>query len=227
MATAKRSTKKPTRTKRPKRSPAVGRVRQAGRQTAPAKGDFKAALTGLARALAALGQPYSVIGGMAVIAHGHVRTTQDIDIAWVPPLRNAADVFLKQAATFELRPRIVNAGKFATENLVLLMEHQPTGIPVDISFALQDFEKIAAREATPMKVLGVSLPVVALDDLLVYKMIASRTQDIADVEMLLTSSKAIDSRRIHRTLAEFDAILETNRASDFDRLWRAARRTKR
>lgn len=58
-------------------------------------------------------------------------------------------------------------------------------------------------------------------------MIASRTQDIADVEMLLTSSKAIDSRRIHRTLAEFDAILETNRASDFDRLWRAARRTKR
>jgi hypothetical protein len=131
--------------------------------------------------LAALGQPYSVIGGMAVIAHGHVRTTQDIDIAWVPPLR----------------------------------------------FALQDFEKIAALAATPMKVLGVSLPVVALDDLLVYKMIASRTQDIADVEMLLTSSKAIDSSRINHTLAEFDAILETNRASDFDRLWRAAQRAKR
>ncbi len=78
-----------------------------------------------------------------------------------------------------------------------------------------------------MKVLGVSLPVVALDDLLVYKMIASRTQDIADVEMLLTSSKAIDSSRINHTLAEFDAILETNRASDFDRLWRAAQRAKR
>lgn len=162
-----------------------------------------------------------------MIAHGHVRTTQDIDIAWVPPLRNAADVFLKQAANFGLRPRIGDAGKFATENLVLLMEHQPTGIPVDISFALQDFEKIAALAATPMKVLGVSLPVVALDDLLVYKMIASRTQDIADVEMLLTSSKAIDSSRINHTLAEFDAILETNRASDFDRLWRAAQRAKR
>ncbi|MBP9085633.1 MAG: hypothetical protein KBG15_05915 [Kofleriaceae bacterium] len=226
MATAKRSTKKPARTKRPERSPIVGNVRKAVRQNAAAKSDFEAALTSLREALASLGQPYSVIGGMAVIAHGHVRTTQDIDIAWVPPLRNAPEVFIKHAAKFKLRPRIADANIFATENLVLLMEHQPTGIPVDISFALQDFERLAASNAMRMKVLGVMLPVVALNDLLVYKMIASRTQDIADVEMLLTSKAPIDNVRIQQTLAEFDSILETDRAGDFALLWRAARRRK-
>ncbi len=77
-----------------------------------------------------------------------------------------------------------------------------------------------------MKVLGVMLPVVALNDLLVYKMIASRTQDIADIEMLLTSKAPVDYVRIQQTLAEFDSILETDRAGDFALLWRAARRRK-
>lgn len=213
--------------KRGTRSPAVGRVGKTIRKNAAAATGFEAALTSLSSALEALGQPYSVIGGMAVIAHGHVRTTQDIDIAWVPPSNRPAELFIKKAALFDLAPRIADASNFAAQNLVLLMEHKPTGIPVDISFALQDFERVAASRATRMKVLGVLLQVVALGDLLIYKMIASRTQDIADVEMLLSSKAPIDEIGIQSTLAEFDAILDTDRADNFALLLRNVRKRKR
>jgi hypothetical protein len=226
---AKPAKHRPTKTsgaKRGTRSPAVGRVRKTIRKNAAATG-FQAALTDLSSALEALGQPYSVIGGMAVIAHGHVRTTQDIDIAWVPPPSRPAELFIKKAALFGLHPRIADASNFALQNLVLLMEHKPTGIPVDISFALQEFERVAANRATRMKVLGVLLQVVALSDLLIYKMIASRTQDIADVEMLLSSKEPIDAADIQYTLAEFDAILETDRAHNFAVLLRGVRKLNR
>ncbi|MBK9070496.1 MAG: nucleotidyl transferase AbiEii/AbiGii toxin family protein [Myxococcales bacterium] len=202
----------------------MGRIRKTGGAASAVQPGFSQAIKDLVAWLDTVGQPYSVIGGMAVIAHGQARTTQDIDLAWVPTGPTAAAKLLAAAKAYGFAPRIKNAAAFAEQNLVLLVVHQPTGVPIDISFAMQEFELRAARNAKRRKLFGVAIPVVGLSDLIIYKMIAARTQDVADVEMLLTSNDIIDPKAIRRTLREFDALLETDRAGEFDRAWRVSGR---
>ncbi len=182
-----------------------------------AGGGFLEALEAVAGFLSGTGRPGAIIGGVAVIAHGFARTTVDIDASLVG---EPADVgqLLAAAKRHGIVPRIEGAEVFARENLVLLLEHRPTRTPVDISLALQPFEIEALEAASVAKVAGVRIRVPSLTDLVVYKLLAGRQQDLRDVEVLLSTGKSIDNQRIEEKLAEFDAILETDRLGEFRQL---------
>jgi hypothetical protein len=49
----------------------------------------------------AAGIPGAVMGGVAVVLHGHVRTTKDIDICLPPPLEALADLLTANGFTFD------------------------------------------------------------------------------------------------------------------------------
>ena len=93
---------------------------------------YEQALGAAAGLLDALAVPAMFIGGLAVIAHGHVRTTDDID-ATVSGERVTPDRIVQIAATFNIRPRIDDALTFARRTHVLLLAHGPTGIALDLS----------------------------------------------------------------------------------------------
>jgi len=51
------------------------------------------------------GIPGVVIGGIAVVLHGHVRTTKDVDIFLPPPLEPLANLLTTHGFTFDQRER--------------------------------------------------------------------------------------------------------------------------
>ena len=215
-ARRKRSQPKAARRERPPRARDLAKDRPAHR-TAADKGQFQQALAAVARFLDASGRPTAIIGGVAVIAHGFARFTADIDACVVADPAEVGDL-VQIARRFGLRPRIKDAQAFARANLVLLLEHAPTKTPVDLSLALQPFELEATEAAEVVVFAGVRIRVPSLTALLVYKMLAARPQDLNDVVALLGTRSRFERERVEALLAEFDALLDTNRLGEFRRL---------
>lgn len=226
MATRRnRPQPKAARRERPPRARDLAKDRPAHRTVAD-QGPFHQALAAVAAFLDASGRPTAIIGGVAVIAHGFARFTADIDACVVADPAEVGDL-VRIARRSDLRPRIKDAPAFARANLVLLLEHAPTKTPVDLSLALQPFELQAAETAEVVDFAGVKIRVPNLTALLVYKMLAARPQDLADVAALLAMRSPFERGRVEALLAEFDALLDTNRLGEFRRLVSEATRGSR
>jgi hypothetical protein len=175
--------------------------------------EFLDALRALSQALDDLRAPSMIIGGVAVIALGVPRLTVDIDATVA-----AADVDVARLNSVMrqrgITPRIPEAETFARTRQVFLAVHEDSGTPIDISLAWLPFEEEALRDAVICDYSGVRIRVPRPEDLVIYKLIASRPRDIEDAEGLLVLYGAtIDVERIRRAVGEFARVLE-----DDDRL---------
>jgi predicted nucleotidyltransferase len=147
------------------------------------------------RALNDRGARYVLVGGLAVVLHGHLRATGDVDLIvdledrevektlkgleeagfqpYVPvparefadPDKRAAWVRDKQMLVFSLRPE---AGVPVVD---LFLEHP---IPFDQLWARSDLATLR----------GVQVRIASIDDLVLLKRIAGRPEDLADIEAL-------------------------------------------
>ena len=168
--------------------------------------------------------PGMIIGGVAVIALGFPRTTVDIDATVWAPLDDL-DALVRQLGRAGIEPRMGAAIDFAKTNHVLLMKHRDSGVPIDISLAVLPFEQEAIAHRRAIDVGGLHMAIPRVDDLLVYKMVASRPQDLRDVEeLLLRYVDTVDLPRVRRLVGEFAAVLERpEMLTTFDRLVALAR----
>lgn len=167
--------------------------------------------------------PWMFIGGLAVIALGVPRFTADIDMTVL-----AAGTELPQLVAFLDRhaivPRIPDSLEFARRNMVLLVHHRPTRIPLDVSMAWLPFEEEAIRESHQIKYAGMSVRVPRPEDLIIYKLVASRPKDVDDVRKLLALYRGhVSLTRIRSVLEEFCAALEDTRQLEvFENLVRSS-----
>jgi hypothetical protein len=157
-----------------------------------------------------------VIGGIAVIARGVPRVTQDIDVAF-----SGADVTLRGLmADLEragIAARIDDALAFAAESQVLLVRHTQTGVNIDASLAWLPFEMEAIAAATPAMVGPAKLQVAQAEDLVIYKAVAWRPQDQQDVERLLVLHGArMDLARVRRHVRELGEAMEQDRIHELE-----------
>jgi hypothetical protein len=185
--------------------------------------DFSSAIGALMEVLDG-GPPGMIIGGVAVIALGFPRTTVDIDATvWIP--LGDLDALVRRLGRAGIEPRMEAAIDFAKTNHVLLMKHRDSGAPIDISLAVLPFEEEAIARRRMIDVGGLRMAIPRVDDLLVYKMVASRPQDLRDVEeLLLRYVDTVDLPRSRRLVAEFGAVLERpEMLITFDRLVALAR----
>ncbi len=134
------------------------------------------ALAALALALRSSGAPWMVIGGIAVITRGVRRLTTDID-ACVRGDAIDVDALLEVLARHRIVPRIDDASAFATQNLVLLVRHEPTGVDLDVSLAWSLFEHEALDASTDERFGAVRVPMASAEDLVVFKVLAARPRD--------------------------------------------------
>ncbi len=156
-----------------------------------------ASLEAVFRALNEARVRYVVVGGLAVIAHGYVRLTQDLDLVVAldePNARNA----MRTLGSLGYRPRVpVQAVEFADaaarerwmrekQMLVfqLISDLHPT-VTIDV-FVQEPFpfdeewERVSRQRVAP----GVEAPVVSLPTLLALKRAANRPGDRIDIDML-------------------------------------------
>lgn len=146
--------------------------------------------TSLLSSLADAGVDFVVIGGIAVVAHGHIRTTRDLDITYATAPENlkalgdflvAADARLRGVA--EVVPFVPDERTLErVEMLTLetrdgsldLLAAPPGAPPYDVM----------RKRAEPIDLEGRTVLVASIEDLLAMKKAAGRPRDLEDIEAL-------------------------------------------
>lgn len=147
-------------------------------------------------ALNEAGVRYLVVGGVAVVLHGHLRTTADLDLVVSLEPENARRAVAAIGA-LGYRPRApVPAERFADPNeraswiaekgltVFSFWSERASGLEIDL-FVREpfDFEAAWSRRVT-VTLDSTTATVVSLADLLALKRATMRPQDAADVEVL-------------------------------------------
>jgi hypothetical protein len=163
---------------------------------------FGQTLRALSRIFDDQGQPWMLIGGLAVGAWTEPRATKDCDFAIALPPDVAPLVEALRAAGL-----VAARGDFAQVavegGVVRLRVEGPTkpALIVDLLCAGTEFERVALGHRRKLEVLGVPLYAAAPDDLLVYKLIAGRPQDLADIDRLIRFGRAPEDEQYVRAWA--------------------------
>jgi Nucleotidyltransferase of unknown function (DUF6036) len=177
------------------------------------------ALAALTIALRSVDAPSMLIGGIAVIARGVPRQTIDVDATvWAESID--LERLLEVLAGHRLKPRIPDVLPFARRHQILLLRHEASGTPVDLSLAWLPFEREALDRADVVDFGGVAVRVAAPEDLIVYKAVAWRDRDRSDIERLLTRYRGqVDLHRVRALVREFAVALDDpGRLEEFDAL---------
>lgn len=140
----------------------------------------------LLRHIAAHGVPFVVIGGWAVISHGFVRATKDIDL--LVPDRDDVHQAVARAMAALGASRRNGSGAISAEERIPDQGWQLTTSLGDIDFLLEgvaplDFATVDAS-ALDNEMGGVPFRVASLETLVGFKRLAGRPQDRADLEEL-------------------------------------------
>ncbi|MCC6766544.1 MAG: nucleotidyltransferase [Deltaproteobacteria bacterium] len=159
----------------------------------------------ISRALSALGADYMLIGGLAVGVWGEPRATKDADFC-VHVMASADDLRAGLAtAGLEVARGDLDRALAQGESVRLRrIDARDEPVAVDLLLAVTPFEIEALGRRRPLSVLGVELPVVAPEDLFVFKLIAGRPQDLADAALLHDlHGETFDRARVRRWCREF------------------------
>ena len=138
-----------------------------------------------------------VIGALAVHRWGEPRATSDADFSALAPYGDEARVITFLLERFEAR--VPDPRDFALTTRVLLLRTRQ-GVEVDVALAAFPFEIEALETASSWEIIsGVSLRSCPAEHLVVYKLVAGRTHDLADIEGIVRrQGKRLDVERIRR-----------------------------
>jgi predicted nucleotidyltransferase len=138
---------------------------------------------GVLRALTDGGVRFVVVGGIAVVAHGHLRGTKDIDVVVDPAAVNLERL---RGVLRELGATKQNGSPLGEGDL-------EAGRPWNLRTALAFVDVLPDRDvpfgeleaaATERRVDGVPVPVCSLEHLVRLKRAAGRTKDVLDLQAL-------------------------------------------
>ena len=156
--------------------------------------------------LADLRIDYALIGGVAVGFWSQERFTKDIDFT----------VALNEALWLELEAYLKNSGDVRIDLIATDKENAP-GLPylirlkfkeafIDLIVSLTDFQKSLLQRKIPVDFSGKKIFIASPEDIIVSKLIANRSQDLVDIESLVTHLENLDSAYIEKWAREWDAL---------------------
>ncbi len=161
------------------------------------------ALKSLVETLHASSVRYAIIGGIATIQHGRVRTTADIDVLLTVPQIAMPAMFnsLKERGfAVELKRNIV---ELRDDGMTTLRFGD---VLVDLMRPVLPVYSHVLEHAVPTEILGQTVQISAVEGLIVMKLIAFRPQDEADIKDLLAAhSGHIDMNYVR---AEFATVAD-------------------
>lgn len=167
---------------------------------------FAEQLVAVGRALSTVGGEYMLIGGLAVGVWSAPRATKDCDLSVrVLATSEALEEALAHAGLEVARGDLARAHAGGEAVRLRRRGRADEPVVVDLLFASTPFEIEALARRRPLRVLGVDLPVATPEDLLIFKLIAGRPQDLADAHLLLDLHRPeLDMDRVRRWCTDFD-----------------------
>jgi hypothetical protein len=166
------------------------------------------ALSALGAVLDRLGVRWVLIGALAANRYrSSPRLTRDVDLL----LSDSG------ASLDSLEAHLVREGwrvrRASAEGDLLRLLHPDLGV-ADLLIAGTDYQQEAIRRARSESMgAGISVPVLAPEDVILHKLIAGRTQDLADIEAILDARPALDDAYLQRWIefwelrAPWDSLL--------------------
>jgi len=169
---------------------------------------FRAAIESLHRLLEKYNDRGVIIGGIAVGLLGKPRYTADVDAMFLLSTQEIPQ-FLELAHVEQILPRINNVEEFARKTRVLLLQHIPTKIEIDISLGILPFEQEMVERGSVKSFAKLSARLPTPEDLIIMKAIAHRPKDLEDIRILVNKYPKLDLKRIERWVKDFAEVLET------------------
>ena len=159
--------------------------------------------------------PYMVIGGQAVLLYGEPRLTGDIDITiGVGP--EGLDAILKIGKEQNLEVLVSAPKDFVIKHYVLPMKDSSSSLRIDFIFAITDYEKNALNRANDILVDKKTVKYTSVEDLVIFKIIASREQDLKDIKNIVLKNPELDKSYIIKWLKILSEGSGQNYAGIFD-----------
>ena len=140
--------------------------------------DFKE----FAELLNSIGVEYLIVGGYALAAHGYPRYTGDLDI-WIRSTESNIDRLLDVLARFGFGELGLERKDFLEPGAVVQLGYPPARIDLLTAIDGVEFSKCHANRVI-MKIGGVDLPIIGLDEFRANKRASGRAKDLADLESL-------------------------------------------
>ena|ERR1700720_2100234 len=139
---------------------------------------------------------YLIVGGLAVVAHGYVRATVDIDIVLNLEKENALRAMnaldaigyqpLVPVAATDFADEAIRRGWIEDKNMIVFQMRNPdresTRLDIFVDEPFSFAQELA--EAKWEDVAGIQAPVLRLERLLQMKRESGRPQDLLDIEQL-------------------------------------------
>lgn len=113
------------------------------------------------------------------------------------------------AAQVGLTPRLPDVVEFAQRSRVVLLEHQATGINVDISLGLLPFEIEAVERSQTLQIGTIKVRLPTPEDLIILKAVAHRPKDLLDIAAIVAANPNLDKHRVAFWVSQFADLLET------------------
>ncbi len=157
---------------------------------------------------------YALIGGLSAVAHELPRTTQDIDITLlvdIQEIRKIGKIILENFIPLKKDPL-----DFFEKYFVLPVCDAETQIGIDFSAGLSGFDINVIKRSKRIKFGDVEISLCSVEDLIIYKLVASRLQDLADVNELFRIHQQTLDRVYLRNIAK--AFIEVERSDIIDKL---------
>lgn len=145
---------------------------------------------------------YLIVGGLAVVAHGYVRATVDLDIVLNLECDNTLRA-MKALGEIGYRPLVpVDAADFANEelrrkwitekNMVVFQMYNPDRESTRLDIFVEEPFSFANElaQAKWEHIAGIQAPVLRLERLLQMKRDSGRPQDLLDIEQLEIIARA-------------------------------------
>lgn len=145
--------------------------------------------------LETLGRPACLIGGMVVARWGEPRGTQDVDATVLADFGEERELLAALLRRFPSRDPDP-AARAELGRLALLQASN--GVHIDLSFAAFPFEREVLDRASAWRVAdGCEIRTCSPEDLVIYKLVAGRPQDLVDVTSVVRrQGRALDIARI-------------------------------
>lgn len=158
------------------------------------------------RSLNRKGADYALAGGLAYGAWVEPRATTDIDVLMLldnPSPERLADLFAQVFDSLVPHPAPMAFKRLSVWRIVGIRRQRE--ILIDLLLAESVFLKGALARKQTVDFLGVRLPIVSLEDLILLKALGGRLQDLADLERITQQpSLQIDWEYVKQWVARLD-----------------------
>lgn len=160
-----------------------------------------------------------VIGGQAVIYHGHVRHTGDVDFS-IDAFPDRVDDILKHLPELDCQSDVSDAVLLARQAMILPLLHPAADYGVDISFTPTEYFDSCYERAVEVIYNGQAVKVLGVEDTVIHKVVAGRSQDQIDAIELLSQYPNANDFLMRDWINQFAQVLEQPLIERYES-WRA------